>query len=156
MLGAIALGKLGHSYFGWTGAVIGAPIGLIVGTVVGVLNENWAHHRQDMRYRKEQRRVYGEHFGQYWSPDRNDDWDKHVAAYLLGARMDGKFVEIVDGELIIDKITIRQLFGGMRGMKSMIWETSQLDPIDGIRFRGYSIPELREKLPKDNSTGSSL
>jgi hypothetical protein len=102
MVGAIALGKLGHSCFGWTGAVGGALIGLVVGTFVGILNENWARHRQDMRYRKEQRRVYGEHFGQYWSPDRNDDWDKHVAAYPLGARMDGKFVEIVDGELIID------------------------------------------------------
>jgi len=30
----------------------------------------------------------------------------------------------------------------------MIWETSKLDPKEGIRFRGYSIPELREKLPK--------
>jgi len=30
----------------------------------------------------------------------------------------------------------------------MLWETSELDPIEGIRFRGYSIPELREKLPK--------
>ena len=30
----------------------------------------------------------------------------------------------------------------------MVWETSQLDPIEGIRFRGYSIPELKEVLPK--------
>ena len=30
----------------------------------------------------------------------------------------------------------------------MVWETSQLDPIDGIRFRGKSIPELRDLLPK--------
>jgi citrate synthase len=29
----------------------------------------------------------------------------------------------------------------------MIWETSLLDAEEGIRFRGYSIPELREKLP---------
>ena len=50
--------------------------------------------------------------------------------------------------LKVDEVTLKQVFGGMRGVKSMIWETSQLDPIDGIRFRGYSIPELREKLPK--------
>jgi citrate synthase len=36
----------------------------------------------------------------------------------------------------------------MRGVKSMIWETSQLDPLKGIRFRGYSIPELRDLLPR--------
>ena len=52
------------------------------------------------------------------------------------------------GTTKIDEVTIKQVFGGMRGVKSMIWETSQLDPNDGIRFRGLSIPELREKLPK--------
>jgi citrate synthase len=30
----------------------------------------------------------------------------------------------------------------------MVWETSSLDAVDGIRFRGYSIPQLRELLPK--------
>jgi len=50
--------------------------------------------------------------------------------------------------LKVDEVTLKQVFGGMRGVKSMIWETSQLDPNEGIRFRGYSIPELKEKLPK--------
>ena len=52
------------------------------------------------------------------------------------------------GSTKVDEVTLSQVFGGMRGVKSMIWETSKLDPVDGIRFRGYSIPELREKLPK--------
>ena len=52
------------------------------------------------------------------------------------------------GGMKVDEVTLKQVFGGMRGVKSMIWETSQLDPNDGIRFRGYSIPELKEKLPK--------
>ena len=47
----------------------------------------------------------------------------------------------------VDKVTFGQVLGGMRGVKSMVWETSELDPVDGIRFRGHSIPELREKLP---------
>lgn len=33
-------------------------------------------------------------------------------------------------------------------MKGMVTETSVLDPEEGIRFRGYSIPECQEKLPK--------
>ncbi|MCL4164430.1 UNVERIFIED_CONTAM: hypothetical protein GTU68_037601, partial [Idotea baltica] len=48
----------------------------------------------------------------------------------------------------VDEVVLKQVFGGMRGVKSMIHETSQLDPVDGIRFRGYSIPQLRELLPK--------
>ena len=52
------------------------------------------------------------------------------------------------GSRKVDEVQLSQVFGGMRGVKSMIWETSQLDPVDGIRFRGYSIPELKDKLPK--------
>jgi citrate synthase len=36
----------------------------------------------------------------------------------------------------------------MRGMTGLVSETSLLDAQEGIRFRGYSIPELREKLPR--------
>ncbi len=52
------------------------------------------------------------------------------------------------GDVTVDEVKLKQVFGGMRGVKSMIWETSALDPIDGIRFRRYSIPELRDLLPK--------
>lgn len=52
------------------------------------------------------------------------------------------------GNRKVDEVTLRQVFGGARGIKMMVWETSQLDPIEGIRFRGYSIPELKELLPK--------
>ena len=51
------------------------------------------------------------------------------------------------GNKVIDHVTLGQAYGGMRDIKSMIWETSLLDPQDGIRFRGFSIPELQEKLP---------
>jgi len=33
-------------------------------------------------------------------------------------------------------------------VKCMIWETSLLDPEEGIRFRGLTIPEVQQKLPK--------
>ncbi len=51
------------------------------------------------------------------------------------------------GEKVISEVTIAQAYGGMRGVRSMITETSALDPDEGIRFRGYTIPELQEKLP---------
>ncbi len=51
------------------------------------------------------------------------------------------------GDTIIDQVAIEQVIGGMRGIKSMLWETSLLDANEGIRFRGYSIPELKSELP---------
>jgi len=52
------------------------------------------------------------------------------------------------GDFKISEVTVAQAYGGMRGVKCMVWETSELDPYEGIRFRGFTIPELREKLPK--------
>lgn len=33
-------------------------------------------------------------------------------------------------------------------MKGLVTETSVLDPEEGIRFRGYSIPDCQKVLPK--------
>jgi len=52
------------------------------------------------------------------------------------------------GDVEISKVTVAQAYGGMRGVKCMVTETSALDPMEGIRFRGYNIPQLRQKLPK--------
>ncbi|KAG5459608.1 MAG: citrate synthase, partial [Olpidium bornovanus] len=38
----------------------------------------------------------------------------------------------------------------MRGIKGLIWEGSLLDAEEGIRFRGYTIPECQTLLPKAN------
>ena len=51
------------------------------------------------------------------------------------------------GNVKVDEVTLSQVYGGMRGIKSMVWETSLLDAEEGIRFRGYSIPELQKLLP---------
>ncbi len=51
------------------------------------------------------------------------------------------------GDMIVGDVKLSQTMGGMRGVKSMLYETSQLDPVEGIRFRGYSIPEIRKLLP---------
>lgn len=48
----------------------------------------------------------------------------------------------------LGEYTIDQAYGGMRGITGLVTETSLLDPDEGIRFRGYSIPDCQEKLPK--------
>ena len=52
------------------------------------------------------------------------------------------------GDFVLGQYTVEQVYQGMKGMIGMITETSKLDSEIGIKFRGYSIPELREKLPK--------
>jgi len=52
------------------------------------------------------------------------------------------------GNRKIGEVTLSQIYQGMRGMTGLVTETSLLDANEGIRFRGFSIPELQEKLPK--------
>ena len=52
------------------------------------------------------------------------------------------------GDVKLGEYTVAQVYQGMKSMIGMVTETSKLDANEGIRFRGYTIPELREKLPK--------
>jgi citrate synthase len=52
------------------------------------------------------------------------------------------------GNRKIGEVTLSQIYQGMRGITGLVTETSLLDASEGIRFRGYSIPELQQKLPK--------
>jgi len=52
------------------------------------------------------------------------------------------------GDKVISEVTIKQAYGGARGVKCIVTETSALDPYEGIRFRGFNIPQLQEKLPR--------
>src|SRR5580704_6125600 len=52
----------------------------------------------------------------------------------------------------IGEVTLSQIYQGMRGITGLVSETSLLDAQEGIRFRGYSIPELQQRLPKANPT----
>jgi len=52
------------------------------------------------------------------------------------------------GATKVGEVTVDMMYGGMRGIKGLVCETSVLDPDEGIRFRGYSIPECQKNLPK--------
>ena len=60
------------------------------------------------------------------------------------------------GNKKIGEVTLSQIYQGMRGITGLVSETSLLDAQDGIRFRGYSIPELQEKLPKAHGGSEPL
>jgi citrate synthase len=52
------------------------------------------------------------------------------------------------GDVKVSEVTIAQVIGGARGVKCLTTDISYLDPFEGIRFRGYTIPETLAALPK--------
>ena len=52
------------------------------------------------------------------------------------------------GDKEVDQVKVSQIIGGMRGIKSLVTDISYLDPLEGIRYRGFTLPEVLEKLPK--------
>ncbi|KAK4684387.1 citrate synthase, partial [Tremellales sp. Uapishka_1] len=58
-----------------------------------------------------------------------------------------KAVRAAHGGKSFGEMTVDQAYGGMRGIKGLIWEGSVLDADEGIRFRGLTIPECQAKLP---------
>lgn len=52
------------------------------------------------------------------------------------------------GDVKIGEYTIAQVIGGSRGIKSLVTDISYLDPLEGIRYRGMTLPEVLKILPK--------
>jgi citrate synthase len=48
----------------------------------------------------------------------------------------------------VGEVNIGQVIGGARGVRCLVTDTSYLDPNEGIRFRGKTIPETFAALPK--------
>lgn len=73
--------------------------------------------------------------------------------HKLSTAIDHQRVEVSNllrdhGQKKISEVSVAQAYGGMRGVKCMVTETSSVDPYEGIRFRDHSIPQMRELLPK--------
>ncbi len=66
----------------------------------------------------------------------------------LAASAEIKAILKEHGNKKIGEVLLSQIYQGMRGITGLVSETSLLDAQEGIRFRGYSIPELRQLLPK--------
>ena len=53
------------------------------------------------------------------------------------------------GNKKISDVTVAQAYGGMRGVKGMICDTSVVYPDKGLIIRGIPIMELRDRLPEE-------
>ena len=70
------------------------------------------------------------------------------AELLPKMREDMVNLRVNKGATSLGTITVDQILGGMRGVKGLLTETSKLDAMKGIRFRGLSLPECQQQLPK--------
>ena len=52
------------------------------------------------------------------------------------------------GNVKVGEVTVAQAINGMRGVKGLTTDISYLDPNEGIKFRGKTISETMEVLPK--------
>ncbi len=50
---------------------------------------------------------------------------------------------------VVSEITVKQIFGGLRGVKALICDTSFVDPEKGLFIRGIPIIELTHRLPEE-------
>jgi citrate synthase len=50
---------------------------------------------------------------------------------------------------VISQVTVEQAYGGMRGVRSLICDTSTVEPDTGLVIRGKPIAELTERLPEE-------
>jgi citrate synthase len=53
------------------------------------------------------------------------------------------------GDKVISEVTVAQAFGGMRGVKGLVCDTSLVDPEQGLIIRGIPISELTDRLPEE-------
>jgi len=53
------------------------------------------------------------------------------------------------GDQVISQVTVRQAFGGMRGVKAMICDTSVVEPDKGLIVRGHPILEIKDLWPEE-------
>jgi citrate synthase len=71
-----------------------------------------------------------------------------IAAQLPAQRERYRALVKEHAEVVVADVTVGQIAGGMRGIKSLLTDISFVDPGEGIRFRGMTIPEVLSALPK--------
>ncbi|PID81755.1 type I citrate synthase [bacterium DOLJORAL78_65_58] len=53
------------------------------------------------------------------------------------------------GDFKISDVTVAQAYGGMRGVKGMVCDTSEVPPDKGLLIRGIPVGDLVDKTPED-------
>ncbi len=72
-----------------------------------------------------------------------------LAEYLTNKQQEIKELIQEHGDKVISEVTVKQAYGGMRGVKALVCDTSLVDPNKGLIIRGIPILDLVDKLPEE-------
>jgi citrate synthase len=72
---------------------------------------------------------------------------ERLAELIPAAQADIKEFRAEYGNASLGEVTVDQAYGGMRGIKGLVTETSVLDADEGIRYRGLTLFDCKEQLP---------
>jgi citrate synthase len=53
------------------------------------------------------------------------------------------------GDKVVSEVTLRQAYGGMRGVKALVCDTSEVPPDKGLIIRGIELKNLTDKWPEE-------
>ena len=70
-----------------------------------------------------------------------------ISAQLVGWRERVAHLKEKHGSYKVSEITVGQLYGGIRDVAINVSDISYVDPQEGIRLRGFTIPEILKLLP---------
>lgn len=68
---------------------------------------------------------------------------------IPGLREEVRALNKEHGSKVISEVTVGQAFGGMRGVKGLVCDTSVVEPDKGLWIRGIPIAELASRLPEE-------
>ncbi len=72
-----------------------------------------------------------------------------LAQQIPGLREDIKNFVKEHGDKQVSTVSLAQAYGGMRGVRAMVCDTSEVPPDRGLLIRGIPIGELTERLPEE-------
>ena len=72
-----------------------------------------------------------------------------LSSQIPALKDEAKSIVKNSGAKNIDTVIIDQLYGGMRGIKGLVCDTSSVGLDTGLIIRGIPILELTDKLPED-------
>ncbi|MBM3328567.1 MAG: citrate (Si)-synthase [Calditrichaeota bacterium] len=74
---------------------------------------------------------------------------ERLAQLIPELRKEIKTIVKEQGQVKISDVTIEQAYGGMRGVKGLICDTSVVEPDQGLIIRGNPLLEIRDLWPED-------
>ena len=77
------------------------------------------------------------------APVQYDELKSAFAERLPKEQKRLKAIKTEHGSKEIHSVNVGMVLGGMRGITGLLYEASLLDADEGIRFRGYTIPDLQ-------------